>query len=133
MCTLLVSYGTNSRQFSIYLLFIINLVIQGVTLGLPVPREPSIYTSSVDPSFHRHPHICNPCRSRLSVVHDEHPLVTSRVDPHLFSTRTSSHTQKSRLLTYPRLVDPSVLAFSLSLHRHPSICIPFSSRLVCCS
>ena len=28
---------------------------------------------------------------------------------------------------YARRLDPSVLAFSLSLHRHPSICILFSS------
>ncbi len=32
-----------------------------------------------------------------------------------------------------RRVDPSVLAFSLSLYRHPHICIPFSSRFICSS
>ena len=30
---------------------------------------------------------------------------------------------------YTRHVDPSVLVFSLSLNRHPHMCIPFSSRL----
>ena len=34
---------------------------------------------------------------------------------------------------YVRNVDPSVLTFSLSLHRHPNICIPFRSRFICCS
>ncbi len=34
---------------------------------------------------------------------------------------------------YARRIDPSVLACSLSLHRHPHICIPFSSRFICCS
>jgi hypothetical protein len=29
---------------------------------------------------------------------------------------------------YPRRLDPSVLVFSLSLCRHPSICILFTSR-----
>ena len=29
---------------------------------------------------------------------------------------------------YVRQLDPSVLAFGLSLYRHPSICILFSSR-----
>ena len=34
-------------------------------------------------------------------------------------------------LVHARTVDPSVLAFSLSLlHRHPYICIPFSSRFI---
>ena len=33
-------------------------------------------------------------------------------------------------LVYVKCVDPSVLAFSLSLHRHPYICIPFSSRFI---
>ena len=34
---------------------------------------------------------------------------------------------------YTRCMDPSVLAFSLSLHRHPRIRIPFSYRFICCS
>ena len=34
---------------------------------------------------------------------------------------------------YVRSVDPSVLVFSLSLHRHPHICILFSSRFICSS
>jgi hypothetical protein len=31
---------------------------------------------------------------------------------------------------YVRCLTPSVLAFSLSVHRHPSICILFDSRLL---
>jgi hypothetical protein len=37
----------------------------------------------------------------------------------------------SRNPVYARCLDPSVLAFSLSLHRHPFICILFSSRFTC--
>ena len=31
---------------------------------------------------------------------------------------------------YASRVDPSILAFSLSLHRHPHICIPFTYRFI---
>ncbi len=34
---------------------------------------------------------------------------------------------------YARRLDPSVLAFSLSLHRYPLICVLFSSHFTCCS
>ena len=34
---------------------------------------------------------------------------------------------------YARILDPSVLHFSLSSYRHPHICIPFNSGFVCCS
>ena len=33
-----------------------------------------------------------------------------------------------RIPVYARRLDPSVLAFSLSLYRHPSLCILFDSR-----
>ena len=36
-------------------------------------------------------------------------------------------------LVYARRLVPSVLAFSLSWHRYPLICILFSSRFTCCS
>jgi hypothetical protein len=39
------------------------------------------------------------------------------------------HTTQCNTL-YPSRADPSVLAFSLSLHRHPYICILFSSRFI---
>ena len=32
---------------------------------------------------------------------------------------------------YARRVDPSVLAFSLSLHRHPHVCISFNFHFIC--
>ena len=31
---------------------------------------------------------------------------------------------------FARRLDPSVFAFTLSLHRHPYICISFSSRFI---
>ncbi len=34
---------------------------------------------------------------------------------------------------YVRRLDPSVLDFSLSFHRHLLICVPFNSRLISCS
>ena len=41
--------------------------------------------------------------------------------------------KENPFLTSPRHIDTSVLAFSLSFHRHPLMCIPFTSRFMCCS
>ena len=75
---------------------------------------------------------------RINLIIDGAPI-SSRARTH------HSHYQTSRLLTsslcrcprpphnpvYPRSLDPSVLVFSLSLHRHPCICVLFSSRFIC--
>ena len=65
------------------------------------------------------------------VYHVCHPPTPPRVT-HCCQTLTI-HEGRSDYPEYASRVDPSVLSFILSLHRHPHICIPFSSRFICCS
>ncbi len=64
-----------------------------------------------------------PCPSSLSSVSHTHIIHTPTLHTPTFLTMTYTHNP-----VYVRRLDPSVLVFSLSLYRHPSICILFSSR-----
>ncbi len=55
-------------------------------------------------------------------------LVSEQVSRHRWDTRPDTRVTiiSTRNPVYPRSLDPSVLEFSLSLYRHPSICILFT-------
>ena len=58
---------------------------------------------------------------------------TDTISFRLFRSRFLRYNKQNIHPVYVRHVDPSVLSFSLSLNRHPHICIRFTSPFFCCS
>ena len=105
-------------------------------------------------NFHFH-HVVFSSQFKSKVGHILTKTVSLRINLNIDGTPISfgshthpPHSQNSRLLTsslslgcsgspwspvYVRRVDPSVLAFSLSFHRHLHICTPFNSHFISCS
>jgi hypothetical protein len=99
-----------------------------VSESSPSPSPPSSFTHTrrcIGPHNETSP-MTQPVRLMYIIVSDGSYEPTPSPSPHFSFTHEVYRSPHNP--TYVRSLDPSVLTFSLSLYRHPSICILFSSH-----